>query len=291
MESTLRSVLGPKSRLVFAFATPSTTVVADPTQLELMLVNFAANARDAMPGGGTLKIETGRVLVDAAQARQLGVEPGPCVSLRVSDDGAGMDEATRARIFEPFFTTKASGRGTGLGLSTVLGIARQNRGSVAVESEPGRGTTFTVLLPESQERPLTTEPPLAVPARSGPHTVLVVDDEPVVRKIVVHVLRRAGYEVLDAESPAAAHALLAARTAPVDLLITDLLLGGESGRTLAADVRARDPAIGVLFMSGYPEGALEHGKALRPDEHFLHKPFTPDVMTSTVERVLARRAR
>jgi PAS domain S-box-containing protein len=291
MESMLRSLLGSKIRLEFSLGSAS-PVVADPSQLELLLLNLAANARDAMPAGGTLRLETQRVLVDEAEARRYGIEPGPAVSLRVSDDGSGMDEPTRARVFEPFFTTKEAGRGTGLGLSTVFGIVKQSGGGIGVESSTGHGTTFTVLLPESSERAASREPP-AAKAEPSPtaRTVLVVDDEPVVRKIVVHVLRRAGYEVLDADGPAAALALLEHRAKPPELLITDMLLGGDSGRALATEVQKRVPGIEVLFISGYPDGALEPGQGLRPEDHFLHKPFTPDAIVSTVERVLSKRER
>jgi CheY-like chemotaxis protein len=201
-----------------------------------------------------------------------------------------MDDATRQRIFEPFFTTKEAGRGTGLGLSAVFGIVKQSRGSISVESRLGRGTTFTVLLPETTDA-LSPDavPPSGKAEGPGPRSVLVVDDEPVVRKIVLHVLRRAGFDVLDASSPETALATLAERGASVDLLVTDMLLGGESGRALATEVQRRWPGMAVLFMSGYPEGALEPEKAVRPGDHFIHKPFTPEAMVSTVEHVLARR--
>jgi two-component system cell cycle sensor histidine kinase/response regulator CckA len=288
MESMLRSLLGSQIGLSFTFGSPLGAIVADPSQLELMLLNLAANARDAMPSGGSLRLETARAVVAAPEAERLGIAAGPVVSLRVTDDGIGMDAATRGRIFEPFFTTKEEGRGTGLGLSTVFGIVKQNRGSIAVDSEPGRGTTFTVLLPETAEAPAVSVPPTTTVATPGKRTVLVVDDEPVVRKIVVAVLRRAGFEVLDADSPQAAFDVLARRTATVDLLVTDMLLGGESGRALAVEIQKRSPGIEVLYMSGYPDGALEPEKALGPGDHFLHKPFTPDAMVATVQRVLSK---
>jgi CheY-like chemotaxis protein len=219
------------------------------------------------------------------------MEVGTTVCLRVRDDGTGMDDTTRARIFEPFFTTKEIGRGTGLGLSTVFGIVRSSRGSISVESGPGSGSTFTVLLPETTEAPPKESVPTgAKPGPASARRVLVVDDEPVVRKIVVHVLRRAGYDVLDADGPAAALAVLAGSTVGIDLLVTDMLLGGESGRTLANEVRLRFPDVPVLYMSGYPDGALEPEKALRPGDPFIHKPFTPDAIVSAVERALARSA-
>ncbi len=290
MESMLRSLLGSRVKVSLELGSGLGAVIAEPSQLELMLLNLAANARDAMPSGGSFRIETARSLLEEPDAHRLGTPAGPVVSLRVTDDGAGMDEPTRARIFEPFFTTKEAGRGTGLGLSTVFGIVKQCRGSITVKSAPGRGTTFTLLLPETTEAPRAeTDPPGPKAAAAAARTILVVDDEPVVRKIVVHVLRRAGYEVLDADGPMGALETFETRAGKIDLLITDMLLGTESGRVLAQAIQRRAPGVEVLYMSGYPEGALEPEKALRPEDHFLHKPFTPETMVSTVERVLARR--
>jgi PAS domain S-box-containing protein len=289
MESMLRSLVGSTIRLFFTFGSPIGTVVADPSQLELMLLNLAANARDAMPKGGTLHLATSRVGVDRVLSERLGIDAGRAVSLRVIDDGIGMDEATKRSIFEPFFTTKEAGRGTGLGLSTVFGIVKQNRGSISVESAPGRGTTFTVLLPESAESAAADSiRPAGTTESAGSHVLLVVDDEPAVRRIVVQLLRRAGYEVFDADGPEAALSLLEGRGASIDLLITDMLLAGRSGRSLAAEVQQRWPALAVLFMSGYPQGA-DLGESLKPEEHFLHKPFTANAMITAVEQALASR--
>jgi CheY-like chemotaxis protein len=265
-------------------------VLADPAQLELMFLNLVANARDAMPDGGALVIETRRTSLDAQEAARLGSVAGPHVLICISDEGLGMDAATRERIFEPFFTTKEPGRGTGLGLPTVFGIVKQCRGIVSVESKPGHGARFSVSLPVTDEPLVQEAPALSERTVADTRTILVVEDEPDVRRIVVHLLRRAGYQVIDASTPEAALSLVRERPRKFDLLLTDVLMPAMSGRQLANGVRAALPGIAVLYMSGYPDTAFDADQAPAEGDGFLPKPFTPDTLLAAVTRALASRS-
>jgi two-component system cell cycle sensor histidine kinase/response regulator CckA len=251
-------------------------------------MNLAINARDAMPSGGELMIETADAEIDADYARRhLGVAPGRYVLVTVSDTGVGMDAETQARIFEPFFTTKGEGRGTGLGLSTVHGIVEQNGGTIWVYSEPGHGTTFRVYLPRSDERPPAEEhaDEIGRPAL-GSETVLLVEDEEGVRKLVRMILEESGRTVIDTGDPREALDLARRHPAHIDLLITDMIMSGLSGREVANQVRSYSPETRVLYMSGYTGDAMIHRGLLRPGAVFLVKPFTSADLLEKVRAIL-----
>ncbi len=259
-------------------------VKADPGQIEQVLMNLVVNARDAMPDGGALTIETHNVDLDDAYARDhLHVEPGPYVMLSVSDTGIGMDRETQARLFEPFFTTKGPGRGSGLGLSTVFGIVKQSHGSIWVYSEPGGGSTFKIYLPRVDgvsERPQAPDQIVG-----GTETILLVEDEPQVRAVVRRALERAGYSVLVAQDPDDALRLCDARQ-PIDLLLTDVVMPHMNGRELAERVRTRYPATKALFMSGYTDDAILRHGVLDAGVPFLQKPITPSALARRVRETL-----
>jgi two-component system, cell cycle sensor histidine kinase and response regulator CckA len=287
----LRRLIGEDIDLVTALAPRLGYVRADPSQIEQVMMNLAANARDAMPLGGRLTLETANVDLDAAYTRQhLGVPAGPYVMLSVSDTGVGMDSETQAHIFEPFFTTKGPGQGTGLGLAMVYGSVKQSDGHLWVYSEPGRGTTFKIYLPRVDEalESLDAEPDLTKPAR-GHETILVVEDEPAVRAIVRHVLQAQGYSVLEAQNGREALRISALHTGPIELLLTDVVMPELSGRELAERLAARHPTMPVVFMSGYTDIAVVRHGVLEPGTIFLQKPFTPDALARKVRQVLDAR--
>jgi PAS domain S-box-containing protein len=263
----------------------------DRGQLEQVLVNLAVNARDAMPHGGTLTLETGNATLDEAYTRTRSyVIPGEYVMLAVTDTGTGMDEQAKAHLFEPFFTTKEHGKGTGLGLAMVYGAVKQNRGSIEVESEPGRGTTFRIYLP----RVVAAPDPLPVPSPTmrlpgGTETILLVEDEEKVRAVAVGLLRRLGYTVI--ASSCATEALSAVRelTGPLHLLVTDVVLPGMNGRILAQQVEALRPGTKVLYTSGYSEDVVIHHGVLDPGIEFVPKPYSIDLLARRVREVLDAR--
>jgi two-component system, cell cycle sensor histidine kinase and response regulator CckA len=269
-------------------------VRADPTQFEQVLVNLAVNARDAMPNGGTLTIETANVTIDephGALRDGPAVTAGAYVVLSVSDTGSGMDAATKARLFEPFFTTKELGKGTGLGLATVYGIVSQSGGYISVQSEPGRGSTFKIYLLRVDELATPDEAP-ALPAARGSQkeTVLLVEDEPAVRQLAHRVLAGAGYQVLDAGNPQEALAVARDSTTPIDLLLSDVIMPGSGDLSLFEELARERSALRVLYMSGYADETMVQRGWLSNGAPYLQKPFTAHELTQKVRDVLDRPA-
>ncbi|MBL8623306.1 MAG: response regulator [Myxococcales bacterium] len=276
MAPLLERIVGAHVALVIDVAADTGAAQLAPVELEQVLFNLAANARDAMPSGGTVRIAAARVEVAEAGP----VPPGAYVRLEVSDDGEGMDEATRARVFEPFFTTKDLGRGTGLGLATVQGVVHQHGGHVAVTSEPGRGTTFVLHLPTAAASAPAPPPPAA--AGRGGETVLIAEDEEGVRNLVMAILAHYGYLVLSARDGEEALRLADAHPGPIHLLLTDYAMPRMNGISLATTLRARRPALKVLMISGFaPEG-----RVMRDTWHVLDKPFTPEELGRRVRALL-----
>jgi CheY-like chemotaxis protein len=268
-------------------------VRADPGQLTQVLVNLAVNARDAMPKGGTVTIETRNVTLDRTfAAAHEGVQPGPHVMLSVGDTGAGMDAETQAHLFEPFFTTKDVGKGTGLGLATVYGIVRQSEGSIDMRSEPGEGSTFEICLPQApvDERVAAGQVPIATLQR-GHETILVVEDEASVRKLAISVLERQGYGVLAAEGPGQAEAISAEHPGPIDLLLTDVVMPGGNGADLAGRLSALRPAMKVLMMTGYAQETIADQGGLKDGIVLIEKPFSPNLLLARVRMTIDAEAR
>jgi PAS domain S-box-containing protein len=286
----VRRVIGEHIELATKLAPVPANVFADAGQVEQILMNLAVNARDAMPQGGRLSIETATVVLDDSNASQRGaVRPGPYVMLAVTDTGIGMDEQTTQRLFEPFFTTKERGRGTGLGLATAYGIVRQSGGHIWVNSEPGRGSTFKVYLPRAGDAATVGRPPdERTAATAGSETVLVVEDEPAVRALARVLLERAGYRVLEARDLRQAEDVLRQPAQRIDLLVTDVIVRGSSGPSLVGRLSADHPHLRVLYMSGYTDDALVQQAALSPRIVFLQKPFTADGLLCKVREALDR---
>ncbi|MGH2454650.1 MAG: PAS domain S-box protein [Candidatus Limnocylindria bacterium] len=285
----LRRLLGEDVELVTRTAPGLGHVLVDPGQLTQVILNLAVNARDAMPRGGALTIEADNVELDAQYAAgHAEVEPGPYVVLSVTDTGSGMDEATRARLFEPFFTTKEQGKGTGLGLATVYGIVKQSGGHVWVYSEPDHGTVFKIYLPRvdivaaaAAERPTSPRGD-----GRGTETVLIVEDDPAVRRFVQVVLESRGYRVIAATSAQDALEHVAGGSEAIDLLITDIVMPGMSGIELARRIAEVAPGLKVLFASGYTENTIVHHGMLDPGVRFLQKPFAPSQLADRVRAEL-----
>ncbi|HEX6037822.1 hybrid sensor histidine kinase/response regulator [Longimicrobium sp.] len=275
MEPLLLRLLVTGVTLEWALAPGPVRAVADRAQVEQVVMNLVINARDASPSGGVIRVRTA---VDECG-------PAPRVLLSVTDQGHGMDEATRARIFEPFFTTKAD-RGNGMGLATVHGIVEQSGGSIDVESEPGRGSRFRVYLPRADEtvqpEPVAPRWELGPPRETGDATVLVVEDETMIRRVVCRFLDRAGFRVLQAGSGAEALALCQAGDVSVDALVTDVVMPGDSGREVAARIRALHPGLRVIYMSGYAEDEALRSGAVEAGALFLQKPIEPEQLVAAV---------
>ncbi len=276
----LATVLSPELR----------PVKADRGQIEQVMMNLVVNARDAMPKGGKLTIETRNINLGATYMRQHPeVRPGSYVMVAVSDTGCGMDERVKSHIFEPFFTTKEPGKGAGLGLATVYGIVKQSGGHIDFYSEPGFGTTFKIYLPEVQEAlPAKERPPLAILAENlqGTETILLVEDEDGVRALASRVLHMRGYRVLVARDSEDAIRLSNEEPGAIQLMVTDVVMPGMNGRDLAKHIAPRRPQMKVLYLSGYTESAVFRHGVLEPETAFLQKPFAPDDLTRRVREVL-----
>jgi len=297
LEKMLRRLLGEDVKLATALSPIVGRVRADPGQLEQVIMNLAVNARDAMPTGGKLTIETADVRIDGANAGDhYPAPPGDYVMLAVSDTGTGMDPETQAHLFEPFFTTKEKGKGTGLGLATVYGIVKQSGGFIWVSSTLGAGSTFKIYLPrvDAAAEPIAgAEASNRVPR--GSETVLVAEDEAPVRAVARQALERYGYHVLEASSAEAALDLAERYSGTIHVLLTDVIMPGLSGRELAVRLAGRRPETRVIYMSGYTDDAITRHGVLEPGFVFVQKPFTPDTLARTVRDVLhgdaARRKR
>jgi signal transduction histidine kinase/CheY-like chemotaxis protein len=288
LEKMLRRLLGEDIELAQVLGPDLGIVTADRVQIEQVIVNLAINARDAMPQGGKLTIETANVELDEEYAvLHASVKPGPYVLLAVSDTGHGMDEATMTRIFEPFFTTKEVGKGTGLGLSTVYGIVKQSGGNIWVYSEPGKGTTFKIYLPCDRSAVAAGSAPAArkIPIRGG-ETILIVEDEEALRGLAERSLKRAGFHVLTAADGEQALLLCEKHPKPIHLLLTDVVMPRMSGRVLAERLTTVRPAMKVLFMSGYTDNAIVHHGILVPGTQFIAKPFGVVALAAKVREVL-----
>ena len=288
-EKMLRRLIGEDVQLITVFEEGLGSVKADPGQIEQVIVNLAVNARDAMPEGGKLIIETANVDLDEGYTRtRPEAVTGRHVMIAVSDTGQGMDPETLAHLFEPFFTTKEPGKGTGLGLATVHGIVRQSGGHVSAYSEKGRGTTFKIYLPrhDEEQRPAHLIAETAAAAPSGTETILLVEDEPSLRVMIGEILEAAGYKVLEGPSPEEALATAGSYGGPISLMLTDVILPRMSGRQVADALRSSRPETRVLFMSGYTDDAIGHHGILEPGTHFLQKPFTSDSLLHKVRDIL-----
>ena len=287
MDRMLRRVIGEHIELETVLTPGLGSVKADAGQLEQVIMNLAVNARDAMPEGGRLFIRTGNVDVPHSSRLHADVRPGCYVRLTVADTGKGMDAEIMVHLFEPFYTSKATGKGTGLGLSTVYGIVKQSGGEIVVESEPGSGATFHIYLPRvagvlDDSRPARIQPAV----RAGTETILLVEDEPGVRQLVREMLHRLGYTTLEAGGGAEALRIFDQHRGGIDLLLTDVIMPQMSGRDLAARLRSLQPALKVLYMSGYTDDMLAHHGVLEPNVYLLPKPFAPDELGAKLREVL-----
>ena len=291
LEKMLRRLIGEDVDLAITPAAGLGAVRADPGQIEQVILNLAVNARDAMPEGGRLTIETANVELDSTYAgAHADAVAGPHVLLAVSDTGSGMSPEVQSHIFEPFFTTKELGKGTGLGLATVHGIVAQSGGRIRVYSEPGLGTSFKIFLPRVDRAGVTLEPAPAAPSAEGGHeTVLIAEDDAAVREVVAKALAHRGYTVLRASDGRAALELARTHAGGVDLLLTDIVMPGITGRELAQTLAVEHPRLRVLYMSGYTDDAVVRRGVLEEGMPFLQKPFTSDALALRVREVLDRK--
>jgi nitrogen-specific signal transduction histidine kinase len=289
MEKLLRRVIGERFDLQAHPDAANGRVKADPSQLEQVVLNLGVNARDAMPRGGKLIIRTENVRLDRETAPQIAasLKPGAYVMLSVTDTGAGMNEETKSHIFEPFFTTKGPGKGTGLGLATVYGIVRQTGGGISVESEPGKGSIFRIYLPrESAPVDFTRAPLMPVEKTDNFETVLVVEDEDIVRDLVCDVLEDQGYNVMCARDGIEALNMAEACDGPIHLLVTDVIMPHMNGHELAGKLSQLRPDMKILYVSGYSDNEIgDHGQ-LDPRYELLQKPFTPQTLARKIREVI-----
>lgn len=290
IDKMLRRVLGEDIDFVTDLSPELGNVRVDPSAFEQVLINFAVNARDAMPDGGKLTIETYNSYFSEPYASRVGIQvpPGRYVAVAVSDNGVGMSSDVLERSLEPFFTTKEPGKGTGLGLSTCYGIIKQAQGYILIYSEVGEGTTVRVLLPEVLESAEAVRPSTAPERLDGTETILVVEDDESVRKLSVRILSQHGYRVVEAESSQRALELCQAADGPIHLLLTDVVMPVMGGKQLAARLQALQPEVKVLYMSGYTANAIVHHGVLDADATLLQKPFTPEELLRSVRLLLER---
>jgi two-component system, cell cycle sensor histidine kinase and response regulator CckA len=289
MDKMLRRLLGEDIDVRTSHAADLGRAKADPGHVEQVIMNLVVNARDAMPDGGTLTIETANVELDESYTRDhLGATPGPHVMFAVSDTGSGMDKATQQRIFEPFFTTKEKGKGTGLGLSTVFGIVQQSGGSIWVYSELDKGTTFKVYLPRTDEVERVRISSNELGTLRGSETILLVEDDDQVRLVARGILKRNGYRLLEARNGGEALLTCERHKGQIDLLLTDVVMPQMSGRELAERLLQIRPDLKVLYMSGYTEDAILHHRVVAPGVALLQKPLTPDTVLRKVRAILDR---
>ena len=295
VQGLLRPIIGEDIEIHLALAPHPGRVLADPGQIEQVVMNLILNARDAMPGGGVITVRTSDCELDAENARLHSLLPGQYVSLSVADTGHGIDSDCLERIFEPFFTTKENGKGTGLGLSIVHEIVTGNRGGVWATSVPGAGATFTVCLPRIRLAPMGADGSnrtadgaglSALPPEPGAETILLVEDEEPVRRLLAYILRHRGYQVFDAPGGDEALAIFAQHGDSIHLLLTDMVMPKMTGRELCERLRKIRPSLRVVFMSGYTDDVLVRTGALSPGMSFLQKPLRPDALAAKVRAAL-----
>ena len=288
MDNMLQRLIGEDIELITSLDPALGRVKADPGQIEQILLNLAVNARDAMPEGGKLTIETANVDLDQTYARShVAVRPGPYVMLAITDTGFGMSPDVQARIFEPFFTTKEQGKGTGLGLSTVYGIVKQSGGNIWVYSEPGRGTSFKVYLPRVEEELTRVDTRVPIPEKTqGSETILLVEDEEAIRSLMRSILQEQGYTVLEAGHGPQALQISQTHSGPIHLMLTDVIMPQTSVREFAQKMWKLRPHLKILFASGYSDDAIVHHGVLEEGTNFIQKPFTIAGLTRKVREVL-----
>ena len=286
-DQMFRRLIGEDIQLVTLSGQNLGRVKVDPGQLEHVILNLIVNARDAMPAGGKITIETMNIMLDENDVlRQPGSKTGRYVMLSINDAGSGMTDEVKARLFEPFFTTKEVGKGTGLGLATVFGIVKQNDGYIEVDSQPGKGTTFKIYLPEVEEKMDTAEVKTAPPKQGGSGVILLVEDETAVRLLIRKILELNGYTVLEADSGSKAISMCKEYKGVIHLLLTDSVMPRMSGEDLSKNVAVLRPEIKVLYVSGYADQHLSQQRILEPNIPFLQKPFTPAALASKVREIL-----
>jgi two-component system, cell cycle sensor histidine kinase and response regulator CckA len=291
MDKMLRRLIGEDIELSTVLGPDLGRLKADQSQLEQVLLNLVVNARDAMPQGGKLLIDTQNMVMDEAFVRRYPypVQPGPYVCLTVTDSGIGMDAETKARAFEPFFTTKEKGKGTGLGLSTVYGVVKQSGGYIDIYSAPGAGTTFKIYLPRVDDAITTDAPTGAATSFTGNETILLAEDESSLRTLTRNTLELCGYKVLEAKDGLEALEVSERFKGPIDLLLTDMVMPGMGGRQLAQELTRRRPEIRLAYMSGYTGQAVGSQGPVDPGSVFLLKPFTRELLTRKIREALDRR--
>jgi CheY-like chemotaxis protein len=285
----LSRLIGDNIELVLDLQENGGCVLADPGQIEQVIINLIVNARDAMPDGGRIAISTATVAHHSKGADWIaGVAEGVCERLVIGDSGVGMDKATRDRIFEPFFTTKPLGHGTGLGLSTVHGIVKQSGGELHLSSAPGNGTTFTIYFPQVSIAGAPEPEPMLLRSATGSETILVVEDQPALRELVRKILQQKGYRVLEAPDGEEAVRIAESTARPIQLVITDVVMPGMNARAMAERIRAIWPTVRVLFMSGYHDDDIMLRSLTSAKIEFLQKPFLPYDLAEKVRMVLER---